>query len=129
MQQYTQLLADIRSGKLPAHYLASIAVEAGLADRLTGLITHLWHAVLTDRALTTVAYGTLPAFSAMCESPFVDWTSRPAAVPDEAIEPLKYTYMGVRGYPGKDRHLPASLDPNMYHARLFGCRLRAMASK
>lgn len=114
MQQHAQTHADIRSGQLPARYFVSVAVEAGLADRLAGLMTHFWHAVLTNRALTTAAYGTVPAFSAMCDAPYVDWTSRPEGVPDEAIEPLKFTYLGKRGYPGKDRYLPANLDPETY---------------
>jgi hypothetical protein len=114
MQQYAQMQADIQSGKLPERYLVSVAVEAGLADRLAGLMTHFWHAVLTNRAFTTIAYGSVPSFSAMCDRPFIDWTTKPAQVPDEAIEPLKFTYMGERGYPGHKRFLPASLDPKTY---------------
>jgi hypothetical protein len=114
MQQYAQMQADIQSGKLLERYFVSVAVEAGLADRLAGLMTHFWHAVLTNRAFTTVAYGSVPSFSAMCDMPFIDWTTKPAQVPDEAIEPLKFTYMGERGYPGHKRFLPASLDPATY---------------
>jgi hypothetical protein len=114
MQQYAQQQADTWSGQLPARYFVSVAVEAGLADRLAGLMTHFWHAVLTNRAFTTVTYGSVPSFSAMCDSPHLDWTSKPAAVPEEAIEPLKFTYMGERGYPGHKRSLPDTLDPATY---------------
>lgn len=114
MAQYTKLHADVQSGRLPPRYLVSVAVEAGLADRLAGLMTLFWHAVLTNRAISTVAYGDVPSFQAMCDAPFIDWTSRPDNLPDEAIEPLKLTYKGQRGYPGQNRSLPATLDPNTY---------------
>lgn len=114
MQQYAQLQADIESGAVPARYFVSVAVEAGLADRLAGLMTHFWHAVLTGRAFKTVAYGDVPAFSAMCDASFIDWTTPPEDLPAEAIEPLKFTYKGVRGYPGHERALPDTLDPSTY---------------
>ena len=114
MARYTQLQADVQSGRLPPRYLLSVSVEAGLADRLTGLITHLWHAVLTNRALVTVNYGVLPPFEAMCRSPFIEWSRRPENVSDEAVEPLKYTYKGQRGYPSDKRFLPANLDAHTF---------------
>jgi hypothetical protein len=124
MQEYMQLHADVMQGKLPQRHFLSVAVEAGLADRLTGLITQFWHAVLTRRAFSTATYGTLPGWEAVCQSPFVNWTLPAPGVPPEAIEPLKYTYKGVRGYSGDQRTLPSELPASKYQI-LYGTNMNA----
>lgn len=122
MQEYMQLHADILEGKLPRRHFLSVAVEAGLADRLTGLITQFWHAVLTRRAFSSVTYGTFPGWEAVCKSPFVNWTYPAPGVPAEAIEPLKFTYKGVRGYHGDQRTMPPELPASEYQI-LYGTNM------
>lgn len=113
MQQYAKRHSDIISGKQPPRHFVSVSVEAGLADRLTGLVTQLWHAVLTGRALTTYTYGSLPSFQAVCDAPFVNWTFPAAPLSEDLLAPSKYTYKGVRGFTGV-RAMPSHVDANMY---------------
>jgi hypothetical protein len=92
----------------------SVAVEAGLADRLTGMVTQLWLAVLSRRAIAALTYGDLPGFGAACDAPHFDWLQPPPGLPPDAVDPLKYTYRGVRGY-GGDRSYPPSVNGSEYH--------------
>lgn len=112
-ETYTQMHNEIRNGTLPPRFLVNVAVEAGLADRLTGLITAFYYSLLTGRALVTVSYDTLPGFESAFDSPFIDW-SDPGNIPESAIDPLKYTYMGQRGYRGPRIYNPKEVNTSQY---------------
>jgi hypothetical protein len=114
MQEYGQLHADILGGVREPRHFVSVAVEAGLADRLTGMMTQFWHAVLTRRAFSAVTYSDVPSFAAVCDAPFFDWATVGPDVPEAALEPLRFTHQGVRGLPAANRSLPASLRPADY---------------
>lgn len=110
-QNYRVLHQSILNGTLPSRYLVSVAVEAGLADRLTGTLTEFFFALLTNRAFQIITYGTLPRFEAALSSPNINW-SRPTD-PDHLIDNLKYTYKGIRGYL-HDRSYSSEINTNLY---------------
>jgi hypothetical protein len=89
MQQYRQLHSSIMSGEAPPRYLVSVAPETGMAERLTGLVTQFYMALLSGRALT--AYhpdpAAVPPFSAACDYPLFNWTHQ-QPVPRAVYAPL-----------------------------------------
>jgi hypothetical protein len=100
-----KLHQGILSGASPQRYLVSVAVEAGLADRLTGIISEFYFALLTGRAFQITNAGQkLPLFEAAFDAPYVNWT-RHLEDPEVLVEHLRYTYKGQRGYTGP-RHYP-----------------------
>jgi len=105
---YASLHRDIRAGKLPPSYLVSIGVEAGLGDRLSGLLTEFWMSVFLNRALVMPPYadGALPMWEAGFSVGVFDWTF-PVQRP-ELSAPLEFTYRGVRGYPHAKRAYDAA---------------------
>lgn len=92
--------------------LIYVAVDAGLADRITGTITAFFFALFSGRRL----FATQHRWQASLESAFnsslspVNWPLRPP-LPSEITEPLAYTYRGERGYNG-ERTLPAAYREN-----------------
>ena len=94
-RQYNALHEAVLSGTFPTRYALSVAVEAGLADRITGTISIFYYALLSKRALQLTTYDSLPAFEAIFHPAGINWTAND--VDPAIIEPLKYTYQGVRG--------------------------------
>ena len=93
------------TGELPPRYLVSVAVEAGLADRVTGIISEFYFALLTGRAFQlTNARQKLPPFEAAFDAPHVNW-SRHLHDPEILVDHLRNTYQGQWGYKGP-RHYP-----------------------
>lgn len=93
----------------------SVAVEAGLADRMIGTLSLFYYALFSDRALQLVTYGHLPAFETAL-SPVerhVDWRL-PGGIDDELIDVLKHTYRGVRGYVGDRSYDRAVVDTSRF---------------
>jgi len=112
---YASLHRDIRAGNLPPSYLVSVGVEAGLGDRLIGLMTEFWISVLLNRALVMPPYvdGSLPMWEAGFAIRDFDWTF-PVQRP-ELTAPLEFTYQGVRGYsPYKRAYDPAKVNVSIY---------------
>ena len=99
--------AGIAATLLPGQqrWLVSVAVEAGLTDRLVGIMSEFFMALLSERALSITSYDPLPPFEAAFAPAQIDWTRRPTTGSvddwDSIVEPLKYTYRGVRGYVGQ----------------------------
>jgi hypothetical protein len=58
------------------------------------MMSEFYIAMLTKRALTTAHHPLLPGWDAVCDAPYFNWTSPPDGLPEEAVEPLKYTYKG-----------------------------------
>jgi hypothetical protein len=97
-EDYMRLHQQTLAGELPPRYLVSVAVEAGLADRLIGIISEFYFALLTGRAFQiSSAHQKLPTFEAAFDAPHVNWT-RPDTDVEVLIDHLRYTYKGVRGY-------------------------------
>jgi hypothetical protein len=90
IQQYIQLHNRIMSGEAAPRYLVSVAPETGMADRLTGLVTQFYLAMLSGRAFA--AYhpdpDAVPPFSAACDYPLFNWTY-PHPLPRAVYAPLK----------------------------------------
>ena len=96
----------------PNAYFVAVALESGLADRITGIITQFLFSLITNRALVHVSYGYLPDWDVAFDTPHIHL--KPPAhlyLGDELLDPLKYTYKGVWGYTGKRdfTHLPVQL--------------------
>jgi hypothetical protein len=71
MRLHQQMLA----GERPPRYLVAVAVQGGLADRVVGIVTEFYFALLTGRAFQiTNAYQPLPRFEGAYEAPFINWT-------------------------------------------------------
>jgi hypothetical protein len=75
-REYSQMHAAIVNGLAKPRYLVSVAPQTGAADRLTGIVTQFYFALLSKRAFT--AYnpdpGTIPRFAAACDYPLFNWT-------------------------------------------------------
>jgi hypothetical protein len=112
-ENYKKLHDDIMNGKQATKQLIVVSVEAGLADRLTGLITGFYFSVLTGRAIRMVSYDLLPPFENAFDSPYVNWTVPSNEFSNEVLEPLKFTYKGKRGYTG-DRSYGSAVDTKKY---------------
>eukprot|EP00953_Heterococcus_sp_UTEX-ZZ885_P001997 1589-Heterococcus_DN1.PRE.4 len=99
-ESYMKLHQRILAGEQEPRFLVSVSVEGGLADRITGIITEFYFALLTNRAFQiTNAQLSLPKFEAAYDAPFISWTRH---VDDPAIltEHLRLTYKGIRRYKG-----------------------------
>eukprot|EP01038_Epipyxis_sp_PR26KG_P012227 gene12227-16377_t len=108
---------DILLGNiLPNKQLISVAVEAGLADRLTGIVSSFYYALLSNRAFRMLSYGSLPSFSSACDSPYINWDIKNYSneFSEDVIAPLKYTYKGVFGYTGDRSYNQSLVDTNLY---------------
>ena len=110
-EKYIERHRGILNGTLAPRYLVSVAVEAGLADRVTGTLTEFFFSLLTDRAFQIITYGTMPRFEAAFSAPHINWSRAP--YPDELIDNLKYTYRGQRNY-GGDRSYGPRVNTSLY---------------
>lgn len=109
---YTALHAAVLSGEKHPRKLVSVAVEAGIADRLSGLITQFLLALIQGRALQHIAYGNLPDWEVAYTFPHIASQSPPLA--DFILDCVKFTYRGVRGFTGTRNHDPMHVDPKVY---------------
>eukprot|EP01035_Chromulina_nebulosa_P023631 gene23631-30642_t len=81
----------------PKRFAIAMSVESGLGDNIVGLISIFFYALMSRRIFTTYSYDSLSRFEFAFDQPNVNWTF-PHRLPDEAVEPMKYTYKGVPGY-------------------------------
>eukprot|EP00271_Cylindrocystis_brebissonii_P005362 TRINITY_DN17373_c0_g1_i1.p1 TRINITY_DN17373_c0_g1~~TRINITY_DN17373_c0_g1_i1.p1 ORF type:complete len:502 (-),score=81.35 TRINITY_DN17373_c0_g1_i1:458-1963(-) len=81
-EDYIALHASILSGALPPRYAVSIGVEAGLADRLVGVISEFYYALLSRRALL-ITPGNQPDFALAWDAPYIKW--RADNFPEELV--------------------------------------------
>ena len=110
-ESYINLHRSILNGSLPPRYLVSVAVEAGLADRLTGTLTEFYLALFTNRAFQIITYGTLPRFEAAFLAPNINWSR--SGDDDKLVSNVKVTYRGQRSYTG-DRSYPSHVNTSLY---------------
>jgi len=92
-REYTELHTATLKGELPPRFAISLAVEAGLADRLVGTIGAFYFALLTKRAFQITSFDPIPGLELGFEhnaSP-IQWLRAPIEEP--IIKPMKYSMM------------------------------------
>ena len=104
--------ADVHAAARRSRVLVSVGVEAGLGDRLLGVMSEFFWAVLSGRALllTTYSDGSLPRWQDAVDPVMFDWRAEEAEFPSSLTLPLHYTYQGERGFGGNRGYGP-DVDP------------------
>lgn len=95
--EYSRLHASILRGEAPPRYAVSIAVEAGFADNVVGLISEFFFALLSNRAFQITTHAPIPPYSAAFDSPNINWT-RHVDDPENVIMPVRHLFSGERKY-------------------------------
>jgi hypothetical protein len=90
---YAFLHSSITAGKALPKYLTDVACQKGVADRITGWVTTFYQAVLSNRAITSVAKSPLLGFEPACDMPYINWTN-PFTYPDGALDLAYYNPAG-----------------------------------
>ena len=72
--EYARFHEDVVQGRTPRRSLVAVAVEAGLADRLTGVISLFWLSFFSKHAFFIGTHEMLPKFESAYEYVFVNWT-------------------------------------------------------
>ena len=124
---YAALHASIVSGAAPLRTLVSVAVEAGIADRLSGLVSQFLLALVQGRALQHVTYGSLPDWEVAYALPRL--AARAPRLGGEVLDCVKFTYRGERGYMGPREHDPALVDPAAFYPLYLTNDYQALASE
>lgn len=109
---YATFHENILNKKDAQRYLVSVPVEAGLADRLIGIISQFWLAFFSKRAFQIGSYEKLPHFEDAYDYRFVNWTRPPD--PMKYTASLMFTYKGIRGYDRERKYDPKEVDPEAY---------------
>jgi hypothetical protein len=104
---YAKYHQNVLQKNLPPRYLISVAVEAGFADRLTGIISLFWLAFLSKHAFQIGIHDKLPSFQSAFDPVFINWIRSDFSELHES--PLLYTYEGIRGN-NKIRQFNSSVD-------------------
>jgi len=71
-KSYRYLHHSILKNNVPARYVVSIPVRAGLADNLTGLVTQFLFALLTNRAFLRTSYEHSIPLEEVFQSPRIE---------------------------------------------------------
>ncbi len=87
----------------PQRYLVSVPVEAGLGDRMTGIISAFLLALFSRRAFQIRRFDKPPDIEYAYDYRFVHWTRPVGMDKEELVSPLLYIYKGQRGYPANHR--------------------------
>ena len=116
-QAYTDLHNDILGKKSEWRVLVSVSVEAGLADRISGIISEFFIALLSNRAFLLLSFEDLPSFDLAYTSSniqckwkeeymkyfvglnFADssFNKQRSSHVHHLITPLRWTYDGLKG--------------------------------
>lgn len=119
VKDYSRMHAKIRSGRADPYYFVSVAVAAGLADRIIGMMTQFYiGALLQGRAFVAHDWGLLPSFTSTCESPYFDWMT-PLDLPEDVIDPLKTSYKGLEKNEFGYGIFPPTVDTNVYSSQVW----------
>ncbi|KAL0053885.1 hypothetical protein WJX82_000626 [Trebouxia sp. C0006] len=62
-------------GEEEPRFLISAGLEAGAADRLTGIFSEFYMALLTRRAFLISTFSDVPGWDSVFDAPFINWTS------------------------------------------------------
>lgn len=109
-EKYMTLHKEILAGIRPRRYLISIAPPQGLADRLSGLVTHFIFALLTNRAFLHTAPPGVPPMHMAFELRNIESEMPSDFMFDEKVL-MNLTFMGY----------PPSIDKN----KIYGLYLNA----
>lgn len=71
---YEYLYRRIDHGDVDGRYLYSTSVGAGLGDRMSGLMSGFFYALITNRAIKVVTSDTLPSFLDSFDTPLKNVT-------------------------------------------------------
>ncbi len=113
--EYAKFQDTVINGSGPKRELIAVPVEAGLADRMFGVISLFWLAFVSKHAFFIGQFHKLPPFEAAFDHVFINWT-RPQPDPDKYTAPLMFTYRGVRGYKGIRQYTARDgIDLQKYH--------------
>ncbi len=111
---YAKFHGKVLEGIESPRHLVSVPVEAGLADRLTGVISLFWLAFFSRSAFQIGSYHNLPRFEAAFDYVFVNWTRTVVADEEKYTAPAMFTYKGKRGFTGV-RRFESSVDNSKNH--------------
>eukprot|EP00271_Cylindrocystis_brebissonii_P003049 TRINITY_DN13798_c0_g1_i1.p1 TRINITY_DN13798_c0_g1~~TRINITY_DN13798_c0_g1_i1.p1 ORF type:complete len:554 (-),score=49.59 TRINITY_DN13798_c0_g1_i1:115-1776(-) len=105
-RDYIALHAAILAGQSAPRFAVSVAVEKGLADRLLGVITQFYYALLTRRAFQ-ITPGSQAPFEVAWDSPYINWTRQiPRGFEKNASNGVRWLYLDDYGKkPFSDRDL------------------------
>ena len=95
--EYSRLHSSILRGEAPPRFAVSIAIEAGFADNVVGIISEFYFALLSNRAFQITTHDPIPSYRAAFNSPNINWT-RHVDDPEEIIAPIRHLYQGERKY-------------------------------
>lgn len=119
VKDYGKMHARIRAGLEDPYYFVSVAVAAGLADRIIGMVSQFYvGALLQQRAFVTHNWGLLPNFNSTCESPYFDWLT-PLNLPDEVLESVKTSYKGLAKNEFGYGIFPNTVDTKEYNSQIW----------
>ena len=101
LMDYAHFHEQVLIGNAPQRYLIAVPVEAGLADRLTGIISLFWLAFFSKSAFQIGELPSkLPRFESAYDHVFINWTRPDSLMEDDMkhSEPALVHYQGQRHY-------------------------------
>jgi len=91
----------------------SVAVEAGVADRLSGLVSQFLMAMIQGRAIQHISYGNVPDWEVAYSMPRI--AARAPRLNEDILGCAKFTFRGERGYVGPREHDPKVVDQSKFY--------------
>lgn len=115
---YIRLHKNIIEGKVSNKQLVVVSIRKGLNDNLTSMLTALYFAILTQRALRFTSVGDLPRFEGALTPRFLDLYSNESNYPPEALDPLRENFNGSFNYDQK-RDFSSAIESNKTFSPLY----------
>mmetsp|Transcript_9176 Transcript_9176/g.27560 ORF Transcript_9176/g.27560 Transcript_9176/m.27560 type:complete len:258 (-) Transcript_9176:7-780(-) len=103
-RQYATFHKRTLRGELQPRYVVSVAVQAGLADRLVGTIQTFFYAIITKRAFQITTYDSIPGLELAFDPTRsqINWLRAP--IEEEIIGPLKFSRQQELGLQDGEYH-------------------------
>ena len=111
-EQYAKLHANIIHQQAAQRYVLSVALEAGLADRLTGLVGEFMYAMFTKRAFLHITVSGEPSWDMAYDYPNFNATS---PINYEEINPVVIQVLQFQDLHGTGHKYAPSVDQNVYY--------------